>query len=82
MNFLEALPYEWVLILFLHNADPALDERMVGAIESCELPVVEKAIDKYVFDTRMNRDEIYGWGCYNKKIFLQRRKARRGMGFY
>ena len=42
MNFLEAVPYEWVLILFLHNADPALDERMVGAIESCELPVIEK----------------------------------------
>ena len=82
MNFLEAVPYEWVLILFLHNADPALDERTVGAIESCELPIVEKAIDKYVFDTKMNRKEVWGWGCYSKEIFLKRRKARQGMGYF
>ena len=55
---------------------------MVGAIESCELPVIEKAIDKYVFDTKMNRKEVWGWGCYSKEIFLKRRKARQGMGYF
>ena len=31
---------------------------------------------------KMNRKEIWGWGCYSKEIFLKRRKARQGMGYF
>ena len=64
---------KWILILFLYTGE----EIVYGELEACN---INKIWDKVKIYEQENNIDIQGWGCYDKKNFEIRQKARERLG--
>jgi|5_EtaG_2_1085323.scaffolds.fasta_scaffold19105_5 hypothetical protein len=64
---------KWVVIFFLVNGL----EHTYGEVEVCDYKQIWEYVDEY---EKTTGNDVDGWGCYDKKTYEIREKARESLG--